>query len=106
MICSRRFCHDGLRRYGRLGRTRRNGVWQAKQSGGLWVFSPGGRRSAAFLSLTLTGHDVGFFQRAGLTVVDVWFVVIAISILHNRSANDPPDRRAEQRISMSQGRDS
>jgi hypothetical membrane protein len=40
--------------------------------------------AAAFLALTTTGHDVGLFQRAGITVIDIWFVVLAVAILHNR----------------------
>ena len=58
--------------------------------------------AATFLSLTLTGHDVGLFQRAGLTVVDVWFVVIALSILHHSSAGDPPASVAELHTSAGQ----
>ena len=42
--------------------------------------------AAASLATTVTGHDVGLFQRAGLTMIDIWFVVVAISILRNRSA--------------------
>jgi hypothetical membrane protein len=43
--------------------------------------------AALSLAATTTGHDVGLFQRAGLTVIDVWFVVIAVSILRDRSSN-------------------
>jgi hypothetical membrane protein len=37
------------------------------------------------LAMTTAGLDVGLFQRAGLTVVDVWFVVMAITILRDNS---------------------
>jgi len=45
--------------------------------------------AAASLAMTLTGHDVGLFQRGGLTVIDLWFVVIAISVLRNSSSEAP-----------------
>jgi hypothetical membrane protein len=41
--------------------------------------------ATACLATTTAGLDVGLFQRAGLTVVDLWFVVMAISILRNSS---------------------
>lgn len=42
--------------------------------------------AAACLGATVTGHQVGFFQRAGLTMIDAWFIVIAVAIIRNSAA--------------------
>ena len=42
--------------------------------------------AAASLGATTAGHDVGLFQRGGLTIIDIWFVVMAIAILRDRPA--------------------
>ncbi|MGH9041523.1 MAG: hypothetical protein ACRDZ3_14970, partial [Acidimicrobiia bacterium] len=55
-----------------------------------------GRRRAALLSVatgagagaclvaSIVGEPVGLFQRAGLTLVDIWIVTMAVAILRDR----------------------
>jgi hypothetical protein len=65
---------------GALALSRQERPVAARVSGGVAIVA------AASLVVTILGHDVGLFQRAGLTVIDLWFVAIAITILHNGSA--------------------
>ena len=52
---------------------------------GLARFSVGaGALGAACLAATLAGPASGFFQRAGLTTLDVWLVLVARRIVRER----------------------
>jgi hypothetical membrane protein len=66
--------------FGAIALSRRQRAVAARVSAAVAILA------AASLATTTTGHDVGLFQRAGLTLIDIWFVVIAISILRNHSS--------------------
>jgi hypothetical membrane protein len=72
--------------FGAVALLRRGEIRAARASGAVGLVSAGSLVASAFAS------DVGLFQRLGLGVVDLWLVVMAISILRakdDRGRADP-----------------
>jgi hypothetical membrane protein len=49
--------------------------------------------ATASLALTTAGHDVGLFQRTGLTLADAWFLAMGIAILRGAVSGSDDHRR-------------